>query len=69
MRAPLDLKGFSRVHLEAGEKKTVTLPLAAQDIAYYDVSAMAWRVEPLTYAVLVGSSSRDLPLRASFAVP
>jgi beta-glucosidase len=69
MRAPLDLKGFSRVHLEAGEKKTVTLPLAAQDVAYYEVTRSAWTVEPLAYTVLVGSSSRDLPLRASFTVP
>ncbi len=68
MRAPHDLKGFSRVHLEAGQKATVTMPLAAQDVAYYDAAASTWKVEPLTYSVLVGSSSRDLPLTAQFVV-
>jgi beta-glucosidase len=67
-RAPHDLKGFSRVHLAAGQTKTVTLPLAAQDVAYYDTSTSTWKVEALTYSVLVGSSSRDLPLSAQFAV-
>jgi beta-glucosidase len=68
-RAPHDLKGFSRVHLEAGQRATVTLPLAAQDVAYYDTTMSAWRVESLMYSVAVGSSSRDLPLTAQFAVP
>jgi beta-glucosidase len=67
-RSPHDLKGFTRVHLQAGQTTTVTLPLAAQDVAYYDTNAKAWKVEPITYSVLVGSSSRDLALSAQFAV-
>lgn len=52
-----DLKGFQRVHLAPGESKTVRLPLRAQQLAYYDVAKSAWAVEPITYRVLVGSSS------------
>jgi beta-glucosidase len=68
VRAVHDLEAFSRVHLDPGQKTTVTLPLASQDLAYYDTTAGAWKVEPITYTVLVGSSSRDLPLSARFAV-
>lgn len=56
------------MHLAAGQTATVTMPLAAQDLAYYDTNTNTWKVEPLTYSVLVGSSSRDLPLSAPFAV-
>jgi beta-glucosidase len=68
MRSPHDLKGFSRVHLAAGQTATVTMPLAAQDLTYYDTITNTWKVESLSYSVLVGSSSRDLPLSAQFAV-
>jgi hypothetical protein len=46
----------------------VPLALAARDLAYWDVNANAWRVEPTSYRVQVGSSSRVLPLAASFIV-
>jgi beta-glucosidase len=68
LRAVRDLKAFARVHLEPGETRTVPLRVPVEDLAYYDVGARAWRVEPLTYRVHVGSSSRDLPLSAAFDV-
>jgi len=64
-----ELKGFSRVHLAPGETKTVSLRLAARDLAYYDVSAGAWTLEHIPYTAYVGASSRDLPLHADFHVP
>ena len=60
------LRAFARVHLEAGETKTVPLRVPVADLAYYDVATGAWVVEPLRYDVQVGSSSRDLPLAGSF---
>lgn len=67
-RAPKDLRGFARVHLEPDETKALLLDLKARDLAYYDTSTGAWRVEPITYQVYVGTSSRDLPLQATFRV-
>jgi beta-glucosidase len=67
-RAPNDLKGFARVHLEPGETRSVAFDLRAADLAFWDTSAGAWEVEPITYDVRVGASSRDLPLTGSFAV-
>jgi beta-glucosidase len=63
-----DLKGFTKVHLEPGQTKTVALDVVAKDLAFYDVDASAWEVEPIAYTVQVGPSSRDLPLSASFSV-
>ena len=67
-RAVHDLKAFARVHLDPGETKTVSFPLRAADLAFWDTAAGGWEVEAITYDVAVGSSSRDLPLAGSFAV-
>jgi beta-glucosidase len=65
-----ELKGFTRVHLEPGETKTVSFDLKAEDLAYYDVDAGGWEVEEVEYAVYVSSSSRveDLHLSGIFRV-
>ena len=63
-----DLKAFTRVHLEPNETRTVALEVPIRELAYYDVGAGAWQVEPITYGVHVGPSSRDLPLTTSFDV-
>ncbi len=67
-RAPRDLKAFARVALEPGQTETVTLPLRARDLAYYDADTAAWVVEPASYSVEVGRSVRDLPLIAGFEI-
>jgi beta-glucosidase len=56
------LRGFEKISLAAGEKRTVSFRLAAADLAYYDVASHAWRVEPTEYTVLVGGSSRPQDL-------
>jgi beta-glucosidase len=63
-----DLKGFAKVELDPAETKRVTLELEAEDLAYYDVGAGRWVVEPISYVVQIGPSSRDLPLGASFQI-
>ncbi len=67
-RAERDLKAFAKLHLEPGETKTVSLDVPVEDLAYYDAIAGAWHVEPITYRVHVGPSSRNLPLSAAFEV-
>lgn len=65
---PHELRGFTRVHLAAGEQKTVSLEVRAPELAYYDTATKTWKVEPLAYTVSVGTSSRDLPLKADLRV-
>jgi beta-glucosidase len=59
-RPQQELKGFTRVHLKAGETQAVSLPLRIDDLAYWDVAAQKFTVEPETIDVVVGSSS-DAP--------
>jgi beta-glucosidase len=68
-RAVRELKGFQRVSLQPGETKTVGMELDLRDLAYWDSGTSSFVLEPLTYTVSVGDSSRDLPLAASFPVP
>jgi len=63
-----ELEGFARVSLRPGEVKTVTLPLAAKALAYWDESAKAFVVEKDRVVVKVGGSSNDLPLKAMVQV-
>jgi beta-glucosidase len=63
-----DLKGFTKVHLEPGQTQTVAIDVPVKDLAFYDVDASTWEVEPMSYTAYVGPSSKDLPLRASFTV-
>jgi beta-glucosidase len=67
-RAVNDLKGFTRVQLAPGETKTVVFDLRAADLAYWDTTTDGWLLEPITYALRVGSSSRDLPLEGAVTV-
>jgi beta-glucosidase len=62
-----ELRGFQKVSLQPGEKKTVKFTLTADDLALYDQS-MVRRVEPGTFNVMVGSSSQQIRLRGSFEV-
>ena len=63
------LRGFSKVLLSPGEKKSVTFTVHARDLAYYDPESSAWRVEPVLHQILVGSSSRPADLlQATFGV-
>ena len=57
-----ELKGFQKVWLEAGEKKTVTLEISPEALAFYDVD-MNYVVEPGVFEIMVGNSSRDSDLQ------
>jgi beta-glucosidase len=57
-----ELKGFQRVALKAGERKTVTIPVRRADLCHWDESAQTWMLEPGNIAILVGGSSDHLPL-------
>jgi beta-glucosidase len=61
------LRGFRRVSLDPGAARTVRFTLGAQDLAYWDVSAHAWVLEPGPVDIRVGQSSADadLTLRTS----
>jgi beta-glucosidase len=61
-----ELKAFAKLALQAGETRTVTLPLAMRALAWFDEARAAWVAEPGTFELLVGASSEDIRARASF---
>ncbi len=62
------LKGFARVSLEPGESKKVTFDMHRDHLSFYDEGAGKWVVEPGTFGIEVGSSSRDIRLTGQFEV-
>ena len=63
-----ELKGFERVHLAAGETKTVMLPLEANSLRYWDTAAGHWVLEPDQVEIRVGASSDDIRARQTIRV-
>lgn len=61
------LRGFERISLQPGEKKTVTFVLQPEDLQILD-AGYKWTVEPGDFEVLVGASSQDIRLKSGFTV-
>jgi beta-glucosidase len=63
---PRRLVGFAKVRLAAGALTTVHLVVPPQSLSVWDVRRHHWVALAGRYTLRVGSSSRDLPLHASF---
>ena len=64
-RAPKELKGFVKIHLEPGEEKKVSVELDDRAFAFWNTATEDWCVESGEYKILVGASSRDIRLEAA----
>ncbi|MFT3896330.1 MAG: beta-glucosidase BglX [Thermomonas sp.] len=60
------LRGFQRIHLEPGERRTLRFELKPQDLGFYDAN-LRWVVEPGHFTVFAGGSS-EAALEAGFEV-
>ena len=54
-----ELKGFERIHLAAGESKTVTFTIGADQLSFYNAD-LKKVVEPGDFDIMVGHDSRNL---------
>lgn len=61
------LRGFERITLQPGEKKTVHFTLRPDDMAILDKN-MNWTVEPGKFQAWVGSSSTDVRVKQEFEI-
>jgi len=61
------LKKFQRLRLKAGEQQEVAFELTAEDLMLLN-QKMDWVVEPGAFTAMVGASSDDVRLKASFKV-
>lgn len=56
-----ELKGFQRVALKAGEKRTVAFDITPQMLSYYDAEGNEV-IEPGEFDIMIGKSSADCDL-------
>jgi beta-glucosidase len=66
-RPVMELKGFERIRLDPGQSRRVTFDLGPEHLKMLDEN-MKWIVEPGTFRVMVGASSKDIRLRGEFTV-
>ncbi len=59
---PKRLVGWTRVDLEPGEQKTVTVAVDRDRLSVYDEASDSWKLTTGRYDLQVGGSSRNLPL-------
>ncbi|MFV8342879.1 glycoside hydrolase family 3 C-terminal domain-containing protein [Flavobacterium sp. XS2P39] len=59
-RAAQELKGFQKVLITAGNSQTIMIQVPVKELAYYNVAAKKWTVEPGNYTLKLGNSSRDI---------
>jgi beta-glucosidase len=65
---PKQLEGFTKVPLAPGRARRAIIRLDSRAFAHWDSATHSWRVTPGCYGIMVGSSSRDLPLHAAAAI-
>ncbi len=67
-RPLMSLKGFKRIFIPVGKQIKVTIPVKAEDLAYWDMKKNTWVIEAGKVTFFVGSSSVDKRLSGSFKV-
>lgn len=55
-----ELKAFKKVTLAPGESTTVTLTLPHEAFTYFDAASHSWVLEPGSFTLSVGNSSRNI---------
>ena len=65
LRPAQELKGFTKIRLEAGESKTISIPLDDKAYRYWNTKTDSWEIEGGAYELRVGASSADIRLTAT----
>ncbi len=68
VRPVMELAGFARVALAAGESRRVSFAVSRAQLSVLN-AAMHRVVEPSTWRVMVGESSKDIRLRTEITIP
>ena len=66
-RPVIELKGFSRIHLNAGETKEVSFTVNPEMLSMLDID-LKKLVEPGDFRMMIGASSKDIRLRGIVTV-
>jgi beta-glucosidase len=65
-RPEKELKGFEKVFLQPGESKKISISLNKSAFQYFNDMSNQWVLEPGSFTIMAGSSSRDI--RASRSI-
>jgi beta-glucosidase len=66
---PKRLAAWSKVLLNPGESKDISLPINPRELSIYDETSNTWKQLPGRYTFMVGGSSKDLPLHQEISLP
>ena len=55
-----ELRNFQKILIAPGKEETVKMEINVNNLAYFDENSSQWIVEPGTYKLMVGSSSKDI---------
>lgn len=67
-RPKKELKGFTKVLLNPGEEKEVTIDFDDKTFRYFNVKTNKWEVETADYEIIIGASSEDIRLKDSIFI-
>ncbi len=65
VRPIIELKDFQKIKLNAGETKMVKFTIDKQKLSFYNAD-LKWITEPGDFDLMIGSSSSDIRLKATF---
>jgi beta-glucosidase len=69
---PKKLAGWARVHLEPGERKSITVTLNPQlsehPLSFWSAGTQSWEIANGAYTVQIGASSQDIRLTGDFHI-
>ena len=65
---PKRLVGWSKVMLQPGEDRELSVSVDRQLLSIYDVKQSKWEIVPGEYGFMVGGSSKDLPLKSTVSL-
>lgn len=66
-RPVIELKKIEKVYLKPGESKKISMTIPVQDFAFLNEN-MQWEVEPGQFRIMVGNSSKNLPLKKTIFI-
>lgn len=56
------LKGFEKVYLKKGQRKTVAIEIDSRAFSFYNTGKNDWDIEQGDFEILIGASSKDIRL-------
>jgi len=63
----MQLKGFERIHLKAGESRKISFKILPEHLSLFDTD-MNKVIEPGDFRLMIGSSSRDIKLKGTLII-